>query len=365
MCGNETEKVLDIRSYADYFVKSAFDGMTGIVTNLLDQGIGVDCATTDGCTALMAAANQGHKEILEVLLNKGASIDKRNPDGLSALMIAASEGRTEAVKFLLERNADVNAKTEHGVTALMLAALEPHPEMLEILRDHGADMHARTTQGDDLMNFLHRNPITFTEFARRGDLEAVTRFLDNGIDPDVTTSEPDNYTALMAAAAFGQVEVLQLLLERGASLDKQNSEGLTALMFAAYQGELEAVKFLIGHGGNINDEAWDGTTLLMLATATGKHETVRFLLEAGADPNAKDEDGLTALDMALEREDLELLEVLRAHDGIVKNDRSGTLGSHSLPRPLSTPKSRGARIAVRSNLIEIIHRLCEDSRERT
>jgi ankyrin repeat protein len=73
-------------------------------------------------------------------------------------------------------------------------------------------------------------------------------------------------------ASGGHVEVVKLLINRGALIDLQNKYGGTALMYA-------------------------------ICPFCGKTECVRLLLEKGADMSIKDKDGKTAKDRAMEKEE--------------------------------------------------------------
>jgi len=57
-------------------------------------------------------------------------------------------------------------------------------------------------------------------------------------------------TALMSAAGGGTVEVVRLLLERGANVDQQNENGWTALMSAAFRGYADVISLLLAHGAD-------------------------------------------------------------------------------------------------------------------
>jgi len=53
-----------------------------------------------GGTALMLAAQKGHKEVVKLLLKKGANVNAKNDLGWTALDFAAKEGYKEIVKLL-------------------------------------------------------------------------------------------------------------------------------------------------------------------------------------------------------------------------------------------------------------------------
>ena len=69
---------------------------------------------------------------------RGAKVNAKTKNGATALMAAAQNGHNEVVKALLANGADVNAKTKNGVTALMMAILRGHSEIVKMLKDAGA-----------------------------------------------------------------------------------------------------------------------------------------------------------------------------------------------------------------------------------
>ena len=55
----------------------------------------LEAKNREGWTALMAAAGDGHKDVLRILLEEGADANAARIDGWTALMIAAYDGRTD------------------------------------------------------------------------------------------------------------------------------------------------------------------------------------------------------------------------------------------------------------------------------
>ena len=149
----------------------------------------------------------------------------------------------------------------------------------------------------------------YLKAAVRGDLEAVRRALDQGLPVDSTSAK--GMTALMGAVwQDDHVDVARLLLDRGADMTiRQPSSGWTALTFAAVNGKARCLQLLLDRGATLDEDAQDWKAL-MFAVQYRSRETARMLLVHGADPNVRDEDQRTPLMRAARNSDAELVRVL-------------------------------------------------------
>ena len=108
------------------------------------------------------------------------------------------------------------------------------------------------------------------EAAATGDVAVVAAWLDSGGHIDVRERKC-NDTLLMRASGNGQLLLVELLLNRGASIDLQNSVGFTALMAAVNWGEPIAVPLLLQAGARTDLCDEEGRTALQLTEATATH----------------------------------------------------------------------------------------------
>lgn len=86
----------------------------------------------------------------------------------------------------------------------------------------------------------------------RGDAKEVTRILDKGTHPDAGLGDGRGYTALQLAAYFGHFDMVKILIERGADVNRADIHGDTPLASAAYAGKTEIAKYLIAKGADIH-----------------------------------------------------------------------------------------------------------------
>jgi ankyrin repeat protein len=122
------------------------------------------------------------------------------------------------------------------------------------------------------------------------------------------------------AVRLASIDELERLLIAGADSDARDEHGQAALMLAAAGGHRHIVECLIRHGADLNHTAKYGLSALMLAVVNGHAEVVRMLVRAGADhelrgTGASGFAGKTALDLALARDETEMMEILRARAG--------------------------------------------------
>ncbi|KAG8504852.1 Ankyrin repeat and SOCS box protein 3, partial [Galemys pyrenaicus] len=93
------------------------------------------------------------------------------------------------------------------------------------------------------------------------------------------------WNALHQAAFQENAEIIKLLLKKGANKECQDDFGITPLFVAAEYGKLESLSILISSGANVNCQALDKATPLFIAAQEGHTECVQLLLSSGADPN--------------------------------------------------------------------------------
>jgi ankyrin repeat protein len=114
------------------------------------------------------------------------------------------------------------------------------------------------------------------ESIKKNRVEVAKRLLDSGLSV-LGTDEHGNTLAHVAAAA-GNIEILRLLHDRGAPLDRLNWIHQTPLSLAARNGHLEGVKYLCENGATTHGLDLN-TAPLAAAAAAGHLEIVKYLVE--------------------------------------------------------------------------------------
>ena len=110
-----------------------------MVQLLLSKGADVNKKTTNGGTALLAAAYMKQPGMVDMLLAKGANANAQTIDtGMTPLMFAAQAGNAEIVKSLLAHQANIDQNNREGKSAVTLAEDGNATEVVKLLRSAGA-----------------------------------------------------------------------------------------------------------------------------------------------------------------------------------------------------------------------------------
>ncbi len=130
-------------------------------------------------------------------------------------------------------------------------------------------------------------------------IDLVTLLLDRGAD--VNGKDSDGWTTLHYAARYAHVvDVVTLLLDRGADVNaKDKYRDFTALHHAAESGHVDVAALLIDRGADMNGKDVYGWTPLHYAVENEHADVADLLIDRGADVKIKG--GWTALELAEKR----------------------------------------------------------------
>lgn len=120
-----------------------------------------------------------------------------------------------------------------------------------------------------------------------------------------------NRTSLMHACRWGHSMFAELLVAARANVNVQSAQNLTPLMEVSWLGNVHLVKLLLNAGADVNILSSAGDTALLWAVMKeDNEEVVKLLMEAGTDLLIQNDDGDTALDVAKERNNAVIVELL-------------------------------------------------------
>ena len=238
-------------------------------------------------TALVYAARNGNIDTARALLDGGADVNQTTRYGWSPLLAATQNQNYQMGKFLIERGANVNLANKGGWTPLYLATDNRNIEggdyptreadldslaFITLLIDKGANVNARITESTETRTvftnqWLNEEGATaFLRAAQSGDLELLKLLVARGADPKINTKL--GVTPLAVAAGIGWVE--------GVTRERSTQE------------TVDSVKYLLSLGINPNFQADTGRVALHGAAHKGATEVVKVLVAAGARMDVRD-----------------------------------------------------------------------------
>ena len=335
-------------------MKASRDGDLGAVKALVEHGAEVNAKENfRGQTAVMWAAAEGHADIVSLLAGHAADLNLRSYDrdtsmpkmeagtpsapiargGLTALLFAARQGEIDAVKALLDAKADINAVDSDGNNALVLAILNTHYDLTKFLIERGADVNVAAKNGRTaLYSAVEMHDMDWSprpahkETDQTTSMDIIHALLDHkaNVNAQLTAPAPiqkhaqdmgdktmaAGTTPFTRAARSADLELMHLLLDKGADPKLVGKDNQTALMVAAgvawsdhikgTEAEaLEAVKLCVSLGIDLNAATDKGETALHGAAHRGADSIAQYLVEKGANVSARNKRGFTPLDLAM------------------------------------------------------------------
>ena len=285
----------------------------------------------------------GNIEIVKENLEDGANINKVNvalESEQNPIILAVTNNRDKLAKYLIENGADANYTDSSGRSLLMFLTRNDNTSFCELLIKHGAKIdkeekngytaleylldHSRskTTEKnmDSILTILLNNgakirPITL-KAALKGEANGyvtsyslVKRILEgviksgnkSEINPILEAAilgeslkedelikankmkKDEEQRILFYTAAFGKVETLKLLENKGISVNSLDKLKNTTLIIASQYGNIEVVKYLLSKNVNIEARNKESESALFTAVKYNQYDIVKYLIKQGAD----------------------------------------------------------------------------------
>ncbi|XP_023247906.1 E3 ubiquitin-protein ligase MIB1 isoform X2 [Copidosoma floridanum] len=256
-----------------------------------------------GHTALQAASQNGHLDVIKVLLKCKADVEIEDKDGDRAVHHAAFGDEPAVMALLAGAGADLNARNKRRQTALHMAVNKGHAGVVRTLLELGCHPSLQDSEGD--------TPLHDAISKKRDDMLAL--LLDHAAD--ITLTNNNGFNALHHAALRGNPSAMRVLLSklpRPWIVDEKKDDGYTALHLAALNNHVEVAEQLARTGkADLDLQNVNLQTALHLAVERQHTQIVRLLVREGANLNVADKDGDTPLHEALRHHTLSQLRQLQ------------------------------------------------------
>ena len=229
---------------------------------LLDHGADVNGVNDqyDHWSPLMLAVNRNQPDMQRELLGRGARVNL-----LEALLLADDRRVEELLRAgrlpdIAPNRGSILAFARTPAAIDRLIALGAATDLEDRWGSTPIDAISRLgPPGLPLVQHMVRHgvPAGPEEYARLGDLPTLARLVES--DPSIARRD----SVMMAAVDFRHTSLVEWLLERGANVNARSNAGSrqTALHSAAWNGDLDMVKLLVERGADLTarDEQYGGT----------------------------------------------------------------------------------------------------------
>lgn len=291
---------------------AAYVGNAPLVDFLLKKGADADLADRNGRSPLHLAARRDHQKVVQLLMARGAQVNRKDIKGLTPLHLAVTrkENSGGTTRQLILQGAAVNEVDSDGWTPLFYAR---SIDTAKLLIDAGADIMKKDKEGRALLHRLvcgNKNPT---------DLASEDR------------TQLYELKGILASNESMEEELMDLILERGISIDERDVHGASALHYALTFSRMHSTISLIKRKANVNAKdtvkktpfhymAEKCSNIHVYDYGSGNGNQIReiivnVLLKAGADINAKDIDGATPVDYAIWRGDKDVIALFEEKGG--------------------------------------------------
>ncbi|KAG6986548.1 hypothetical protein G7Y79_00078g100020 [Physcia stellaris] len=340
-----------------------------VIELLVQKGVDLNYAEPNGTTALHVAARHGSLEAVSFLLRCHVDPNRKTHSGYTPLHWAAFRGHTEVVRFLVDHEADSAAQNHAGETALHVCLHHTYNEdivvllsskrcLLDVVDDRGRTaLHEAACRGFsnavmilidrgatvDLQDNKHWTPL---QHAAAGGHEQVI----NHLLGRASFSERFSEERLLRAAQFRNAVATSdrtrshlLLKDPNLNISLPDHEGRTALHHAANNGDIDMVTILLGRGASVHAKIADTAyiykvdyhnllkprevyecqwvTPLHIGAGRGHVEVVAVLLDYGADLHIVGMNGYTALEVAVRDRQVSVVKLLLYHGADISDRR--------------------------------------------
>jgi len=272
---------------------------------------------------LMVFIDLGQNDKVKQLLKQGADPNIRLSDNGTTLLIALQSNNTEAAELLLQhpklQKETLNARTQRNkYTALQWAIDKGYVDIIRLLIEKGADIEQRCyiselsplyytvvrynhTKNDKAIGFSAvpkenrwpehlRRRAEYVEVLHRGDVFEQDFPDYDAIAMQMWQDDPQLFQAITEVAEqslqFNEelstfLQIIDVLLEAGADVNKQHVYGFTPFSYSAEVGDLDIFRRLYEAGGNLTECLDNGDSILSIALGYSNFNIAAYILDHG------------------------------------------------------------------------------------
>jgi len=291
-------------------------------------------------TRLLDACSKADWCLASSLVNLGAASVPASSGGQSALRLSATKGKVSLAKSLMKRAEDndknalkkklfdvlkqtkdtddkamplikallnclgVNVKDVSGNTPLILAVTEGKTSMVKLFLEMDAKTDLKGKQGTAL-----------EVAAAKGKVDLVELLVDKGAKPPAALIDGPKFLEAAEEVHLDGKDPkgskLRVMMACGANVDVKDSTGETALHKAVSKGYMKLIQLLLEKKANLEVKGGEYTCSALFAAAkSDRLDAFKYLVEKGADIESRQADGRTVLGQAVRTGNSQMCQLL-------------------------------------------------------
>ncbi|XP_062603788.1 ankyrin-3-like [Saccostrea cucullata] len=250
----------------------------------------------------IACQNAKYQMCKYILSQYSFLLNAENTSGWNAAHCAAQGGDVRILQFLIDKGVKISQTSDNYVTILHIACFHAKYEMCQYI----------LSQYPDLLNFVEENGWSAAHCAAMaGDVNILKLLADNGLP----VTETREYTAniLHMACGYAKYEMCQYILSQYPNMLKDvDGNGWNAAHYAAQGGDVNILQILADKGLSVTETTKNNETILHIACLHAKYEMSQYIMSRYPRIlNYVDNTGRHAAHCALQGGDVHILQLLK------------------------------------------------------
>ena len=304
---------------------AALNGRAEVIKLLIDAGANVNELDNQKLTPLNRAQLIANKDAIELLLkNNAVASDVINPittdialSSSGALVLQAIE--EDSLNLLKEQEGlgfDFNSQLPGDQNFLYAVAKNGSLNVLQYYLNKIYDPAFNSSGKDfiiEALGSMYRTTRDGQHEEKINKFRETIKILAEKF-PELLKHTKDDYAPLHIAISAQDINMIKLLIELDADIEQAGPDGRSPLILAittadhTHPGEsdneqkhghqLEMSEILLNSGASVNSRGYKGRNALMESIMSGNSDLAKLMLNSGADANSVDDDGVTALHLA-------------------------------------------------------------------
>ena len=253
-----------------YTYLAAVHNRIKVLMLLIDLKADVNISCESGWTPLMVAAIFGNVGVMERIIECGGRMDAMSKEGSNALSFAITQGKKKAAMLLIRSKADLKMGIgEHATTVFTLACEAGHHDIAKELLKHNADM----TLGGKVAGSCPALQRALSD----GASDTITFLINSKADINAIQFEKPNWAAIHWCTMHSTTDILKILIESSADVNRKTDRGMTPLMLAALHGKHKVAEVLVNSGADLISVSSDNLTALDYAAYGGQLQCIEVM----------------------------------------------------------------------------------------